>query len=350
MWVNINELLIRAQEMRASDLHVSVNSPPVYRIDGELIKDGDVLTPADLEGMARTMLTERQWETFQDAGEIDFSYSIHGVGRYRVNVYRQRGCVSIAARTVPNAIPSCDELGLPKAIRAFTEKPHGLVLVTGPTGSGKSTTLAALIDLINQTQRKHIITLEDPIEYLHKHRMSVVDQREIGLDTKGFAPALRAALRQDPDVILVGEMRDLETISTAITAAETGHLVFATLHTSDAVQTIDRIVDVFPSGQQTQVRIQLASVLQGVVSQRLHKSLAGKGRVASFEILVNTPAVANLIRMEKSHQIPSMMQTGRQFGMQTMEMSIKELIHQKKVSESVLRQWRADGVEVLTLG
>lgn len=347
--MNVNDLLIRAQELQASDMHISVNSAPVYRIDGDLMTEGPIMTPSDVEMMVRAILTDVQWNNFHEAGEIDFSYSIHGVGRYRVNAYRQRGCISIAARMVPNRIPSCDDLELPPTIRAFTNKPHGLVLVTGPTGSGKSTTLAALIDLINQSQGKHIITLEDPIEYLHRHRMSVVDQREIGLDTKGFAPALRAALRQDPDVILVGEMRDLETISTAITSAETGHLVFATLHTSDAVQTIDRIIDVFPSNQQPQVRIQLAAVLQGVISQRLHKSAVGKGRVASFEILVNTPAVANLIRTEKNHQIMSVMQTGRQYGMQTMEMSLRELVQHKRISDSALQLWRG-GIGAMSFG
>ncbi|GGJ09503.1 twitching motility protein PilT [Alicyclobacillus cellulosilyticus] len=337
-------LLVRAKERGASDLHISVNSPPVFRIHGELIPEGEPLAPKDTEEMARTLMTDAQWDAFLAAGEIDFSYSLHGVSRYRVNVFRQRGSVSIAARVIPNRVPQFAELGLPDVVLSFTEKPHGLVLVTGPTGSGKSTTLAALIEHINQTQRKHIITLEDPIEYLHHHRMSIVDQREIGQDTRGFGPALRAALRQDPDVILVGEMRDLETIQTAITAAETGHLVLATLHTSDAVQTVDRIIDVFPAAQQPQVRLQMASVLQGVVTQRLYRRQDGNGRVAAVEVLVNTPAVANLIRTEKTHQIRSMMQTGRSFGMQTMEMHLRELISRGVLPASVLTEYMAHHV------
>jgi twitching motility protein PilT len=324
--MDMRELLTMAKETGASDLHLSVGAPPVLRVDGELVAQGEVLSPDAAERLARSLMTDAQWEAFQAAGEIDFSYSLAGVSRFRVNVYRQRGCVSVAARVVPSRVPKLEELGLPEVLSTFTERPHGLVLVTGPTGSGKSTTLAALIDHINHTQRKHIITLEDPIEYLHRHALSIIDQREIGQDTRGFGPALRAALRQDPDVILVGEMRDLETMQTAITAAETGHLVFATLHTSDAVQTVDRMIDVFPASQQAQVRLQIASVLQGVVSQRLYKRADGTGRVAAVEVLVNTPAVANLIRTEKTHQIRSVMQTGRQAGMQTMEMHVRELV------------------------
>lgn len=336
---NIMELLAGGQQQKASDLHISVASPPVFRIHGELVPQGSPLRPVDTEEMAKSIMTPEQWEKFLEHGELDFSYSIPGVSRFRVNVYRQRGCVSIAARIVPENLPKLADLGLPDVLRTFTEKPHGLVLVTGPTGSGKSTTLAAMIDFINQHHRRHIITLEDPIEYLHKHNLSVIDQREIGLDTHGFSFALRAALRQDPDVILVGEMRDLETISTAITAAETGHLVFATLHTSDAAQTIDRIIDVFPPSQQPQVRIQLSSVLQGIVSQRLFRTPNGNGRVAAVEVLVSTPAVSNLIRTEKTHQLRSVLQTGKAFGMQSMEMHIRELIAAGRLSEAVLRQW-----------
>jgi twitching motility protein PilT len=337
----ILELLTQAFQHKASDIHVSVGTTPMFRIDGELVPYGSPLQPKDTEEMARTLMTDEQWQAFTQAGELDFSFSIPGTSRYRINAYRQRGCVSIAARIVPDAVPNFRDLGMPEVILEFTERPHGLVLVTGPTGSGKSTTLAALIHHMNQTQKKHIITLEDPIEYLHKHNLCIIDQREIGLDSRGFAPALRAALRQDPDVILVGEMRDLETISTAITAAETGHLVLATLHTSDTVQTIDRIVDVFPPGQQPQVRIQLASVLQGVVSQRLFKAANGKGRVAAVEVLVNTPAVANLIRTEKVHQIRSILQTGRAQGMQTMEMHIRELVTSGRISDSAFKAWSA---------
>ncbi|MCL6517746.1 type IV pilus twitching motility protein PilT, partial [Alicyclobacillus sp.] len=321
--MDIRALLTLAKERGASDLHLSVGAPPVLRIDGELVAQGDPLSPEVAEALARSLMSDAQWEAFSAAGELDFSFSLAGVSRFRVNVYRQRGCVSVAARLVPSRVPRLDELGLPEVIRSFTERSHGLVLVTGPTGSGKSTTLAAMLDHINRTQRKHIITLEDPIEYLHRHHQSIIDQREIGQDTRGFAPALRAALRQDPDVILVGEMRDLETMQTAITAAETGHLVLATLHTSDAVQTVDRMIDVFPAAQQAQVRLQIASVLQGVVTQRLYKRADGAGRIAAVEILVNTPAVANLIRTEKTHQIRSVMQTGRQAGMQTMDMHVR---------------------------
>ncbi|MCL6636822.1 MAG: type IV pilus twitching motility protein PilT [Alicyclobacillus sp.] len=323
---DIRALLIRARETGASDLHLSVNAPPVLRVHGELLAEGEPLRPEETEAMGRTLTDERQWQVFCERGEIDFSYSIPGVSRYRINLYRQRGCVSLAVRVVPNQVPKLADLGLPDVVRVLAEKPHGLVLVTGPTGSGKSTTLAAVIDHINHTQRKHIITLEDPIEYLHRHHLSIIDQREIGQDSRDFSSALRAALRQDPDVILVGEMRDLETVQTAVTAAETGHLVLATLHTSDAVQTVDRIVDVFPPSQQAQVRLQLASVLQGVVTQRLYRRADGQGRVAAVEVLMNTPAVANLIRTEKTHQIRSVMQTGRAYGMQTLEMHIRELV------------------------
>jgi len=337
--MEIWDLLSLAQSHMASDIHLSVGASPAFRVNGELVFQGPELSSVETESMAREVMTEEQWRTFLQAGEVDFSFSLAGVSRFRMNVYRQRGCVSIAIRLVPATVPNLMDLGLPSALPALTEKSHGLVLVTGPTGSGKSTTLAALIDHINLTSRRHMITLEDPIEYLHKHRLSIIDQREVGLDTSGFAPALRAALRQDPDVILIGEMRDLETISTAITAAETGHLVFATLHTSDAVQTVDRIIDVFPTGQQAQIRVQLAMVLQGIVSQRLFKSLDEQARVAAFEVLINTPAVANLIRNQKVHQIRSVMQTGKAYGMQTMEMHLKELTASGRISPTAMRQW-----------
>ncbi|MBE3555427.1 MAG: PilT/PilU family type 4a pilus ATPase, partial [Thermicanus sp.] len=277
------------------------------------------------------------------AGEVDLSYSLPGISRYRVNVYRQRGGVSIAARVIPSHIPSLGELQMPKVLREVAEKPHGLFLVTGPTGSGKSTTLAAMINYINETQAKHIVTLEDPIEYLHPHKRSIVDQREIGNDTMSFASGLRASLRQDPDVILVGEMRDLETISTAITAAETGHLVLATLHTNDAAQTVDRIIDVFPAEQQGQIRLQVAEVLIGILSIRLLPLAKGKGRVAATEILINTPAAANLIRQNKSHQLRSLMQTGRALGMHTMEMHIRELLATQIISPAVAGLYLTEG-------
>jgi twitching motility protein PilT len=326
-------------------LHITVGAPPVLRIHGELRNVGNArLMPEDTERIINTLLTDDQREFLKQHGQIDFSYSLPGVSRFRMNAYRQRGTFSLAVRYVPVEIPDLSSLNLPVAITKFTERGQGLVLVTGPTGSGKSTTLAALIDLINRTQRKHIITLEDPIEYLHRHQKSLIDQREIGLDAHSFSDALRAALRQDPDVIMVGEMRDLETIATAITAAETGHLVLATLHTPDAPQTIDRIIDVFPSGQQAQIRVQLASVLVGIISQRLIPKADGSGRVVAAEVLVNTPAVANLIRSEKVHQITSIMQTGRAYGMQTMESQIKELIAQGIIKDQALQQWTSEWI------
>lgn len=323
----IDNLLRAAFELKASDLHLTVGVQPIMRINGELKKYGkDVLKPDDTEGMARAIIPEQMWETFKEKGELDFSYGIPGISRFRVNTYHQRGCISMAIRVVPTKIPTIDELELPAVLRKICEKPQGLVLVTGPTGSGKSTTLAAMIQYMNETMRKHIITLEDPIEYLHKHGNSIIDQREVGFDTRNFANGLRAALRQDPDVILVGEMRDLETIQTAITAAETGHLVLGTLHTSSAPATINRIIDVFPPEQQPQIRIQLASVLVSVVSQRLFKGKDKLGRKAATEILINNSAVANLIRNEKIHQIVSIMQTSRAQGMHTLETSIKDLV------------------------
>lgn len=283
--------------------------------------------------MAKAIIPSHFWEQFKEKGELDFSYSLPGVSRFRVNTYFQRGCIAIALRVVPTKIPTIEELQLPNVLRKIAEKPQGLVLVTGPTGSGKSTTLASMIQYMNQTMKKHIITLEDPIEYLHKHGLSIIDQREVGFDTNNFANGLRASLRQDPDVILVGEMRDLETIHTAITAAETGHLVFGTLHTSSAPATINRIIDVFLPSQQAQIRIQLASVLVSVISQRLFQTVDKKGRRAATEILINNAAVANLIRNEKIHQIVNVMQTSRALGMHTLEANIKELVQSGVISK-----------------
>jgi len=322
------DLILRAAfEFKASDIHLTVGVPPIMRINGELKRYGqEALKPADTEEMARAIVPANMWEVFKEKGELDFSYGLPGVSRFRVNTYHQRSCVSMALRIVPSTIPTIEDLNMPETLKKIAEKPQGLLLVTGPTGSGKSTTLAAMINYMNQSMRKHIITLEDPIEYLHKHGQCIIDQREVGFDTKNFANGLRAALRQDPDVILVGEMRDLETIQTAITAAETGHLVLGTLHTSSAPATINRIIDVFPPAQQPQIRIQLATVLVGIISQRLFQTADRQGRRAATEIMINNPAISNLIRNEKNHQIPSIMQTSRAQGMHTLDTSIKELV------------------------
>ncbi|PLR75500.1 type IV pili twitching motility protein PilT [Bacillus sp. V3-13] len=330
----VDALLRAGFELKASDIHITVGVPPVMRINGELKRYGkDSLMPADTEGMAKELIPENMWSHFKEKGELDFSYGIPGVSRFRVNAYLQRSCIAMAVRIVPTAIPSLDELELPEALKRIAAKPHGLILVTGPTGSGKSTTLAAMIHYMNQTMRKHVITLEDPIEYLHKHGGCIIDQREVGFDTNNFANGLRAALRQDPDVILVGEMRDLETIQTAITAAETGHLVLGTLHTSSAAATINRIIDVFPPAQQPQIRIQLATVLVSIISQRLFPTVDKQGRKAATEILINNPAISNLIRNEKIHQINNVMQTSKAQGMHTLESSIYELVQSGRVSK-----------------
>ncbi|MEK8128608.1 type IV pilus twitching motility protein PilT [Paenibacillus filicis] len=327
------DLMKLASERKASDIHITVGSPAKLRIHGTLVSAGaQPVTPEQSRSMAREMMSEESFNRFMEKGDTDLSYEIDGVSRYRVNAFHQKGNVSLTIRLIPSRIPPMEELGLPPMALDFAKKPQGLVLVTGPTGSGKSTTLAAIIDYINRSRSDHIITLEDPIEFVHAHKSSIVNQREVGVDTDSFATGLRAALRQDPDVILVGEMRDLETISTAITAAETGHLVFATLHTADAPQTIDRIIDVFPADSQQQIRVQLASVLLGVMAQRLLPRADGQGRIAAIEVLVNTPAVANLIRSEKVHQLRSTMQTGRAQGMVTMEMVLRELVQQRIVS------------------
>ncbi|AOV07598.1 type IV pilus twitching motility protein PilT [Sporosarcina ureilytica] len=323
----MTNLFKNAYEKSASDLHLSFGIPAVYRIDGTLQSlDDKTYTSEQLKEMVEGIIPENKKEDFQEKGEVDFNFSLKDLCRFRVNAFHQRGEVSIAARLVSSSIPTIGALSMPNILYDLAEKPQGLILVTGPTGSGKSTTLAAMIDYVNKRYAKHIITLEDPIEYTHTHHKSIVNQREVGADTQSFANGLRAALRQDPDIILVGEMRDLETISTAITAAETGHLVLATLHTSSAITTIDRIIDVFPPHQQSQVRIQLANVLQGVISQRLFVRKDGRGRIAATEVLVQVPAVANLIRSEKVHQIQNIMQTSRRVGMHTLETSIQQLI------------------------
>lgn len=340
MTLTIHELLQHAYDEKASDLHVTTGIPPVYRVNGQLKQYGDVIVTEEMvTQMVRDILPSYKVEEYEDKGETDFNYSLEGLCRFRVNAFHQRNASAIAARLISNKIPTIESLNLPRVLYELAEKPQGLILVTGPTGSGKSTTLAAMIDYINENKSKHIITLEDPIEYIHTHKKSVVNQREIGVDTGSFANGLRASLRQDPDIILVGEMRDLETISTAITAAETGHLVFATLHTSSAPTTIDRIIDVFPPHQQGQIRIQLANVLQGIISQRLFIRKDKAGRVAATEILVSIPAVTNLIRNEKIYQIPSVMQTNRALGMHTLETSIQALVSSGKVSLEEVRPY-----------
>lgn len=340
----IDKVLTEARRLNVSDIHMTTGIPPVFRMHGTLKRYGDVnLTPEMTKDIAQALMPELLWNQFLDKGEMDYSYSLSGVARFRVNSFHQRGSVSHAFRTIPTEIPTIDELNMPKTLTALAETHQGLILVTGPTGSGKSTTLAAMIRHINENMTKHIITLEDPIEYLHRHGSSIIDQREIGFDTDSFSNGLRAALRQDPDVILVGEMRDLETIATAITAAETGHLVMATLHTSSAASTIERIIDVFPSGQQAQVRTQLAGILKAVVSQRLLPTADGKGRVAATEILINNPAVSNLIRTEKVHQIPNVILTNRAFGMHMMVSSVQELLAKGKISRQTAQPFLEGG-------
>lgn len=329
---DLDEILIQSVKVRASDIHLTTGRPPSYRIDGVLAPiEGERLTPQMLEDILMPLMDVRHREELQNNGQTDFAYAISGVGRFRVNVFKQRGTLASVMRSLPFNIPEPEDLGIPAEVVEMTTRKRGLVLVTGPTGSGKTTTLASLIHVINRNYPYHIITLEDPIEYLHRHDKSVVNQREIGSDSTSYAQALRAALREDPDVILVGEMRDLETISTAITAAETGHLVFSTLHTIGADKTIDRIIDVFPPNQQQQIRIQLASVLECVVSQQLLKKADGSGRVAALEILFANNAVRNLIRESKTYQISSVMQTNRRAGMQTMDDALYDLYMRKLI-------------------
>lgn len=324
--MTIEELLITAKENKASDVHITVGLPPKMRINGRLVDmDYPRLLPPDTEAVISTMMSDKRLQQFEELGEIDFSYSIPQIGRYRVNVFHQRGSMAASIRLVSTKIPLPEELGIPKSVVDLYQKKRGLVLVTGPTGSGKSTTLASIIDKINSMREVHVITLEDPIEYLHNHKKAMVNQREVGLDTHSYSNALRAALREDPDVILVGEMRDLETISTAITAAETGHLVLSTLHTIGAASTIDRIVDVFPPHQQQQIRVQLSMVLESVISQQLIPTADKKSRVAAFEVMHSTPAIKNLIREAKSPQINSTIQTSKKLGMQTMDDAIFDL-------------------------
>lgn len=333
-----NNLLEVSSRHEASDLILTVGAPPTMRVNDDLVAIGGTkLEQNDCEALLYQMLHPDLAAKFERRGEIDFAYSIPGVGRYRVNGFRQRGSVAIVARVIPPRIKTISELGLPDVVTSLARRPNGIILVTGPTGSGKTTTLAAMIDLINTERACHIVTLEDPIEYLHRHKRSIINQREIGKDTRTFTSGLRSALRENPDVILVGEMRDLETIAIAMTAAETGHLVLATLHTSDAAQTVDRVIDVFPPHQQDQIRIQLAATLQGILAQTLVLKRDGTARVAAFEILIATPAIRNLIREGKTYQIPTQIQTGGRFGMRTMEASLRELVSSGAISEDQYR-------------
>ncbi|MBL0890214.1 MAG: type IV pilus twitching motility protein PilT [Gemmatimonadaceae bacterium] len=332
--VSLRTLLDEMIERGASDLHISAGDRPKLRVDGDIVPSlvEQVLTPRDTLQLAYSVLTENQKKRFEMEDELDFSFGIANLSRFRGNVFKQRGCVSMVIRCIPFQIKTFAELQLPSVIAGFAERPRGLVLVTGPTGSGKSTTLAAMIDKINSERRGHIITVEDPIEFIHRHRNCIINQREVGADTKSFASALKYALREDPDVILIGEMRDLETIQAALTIAETGHLVFATLHTNSAAEAINRIIDVFPSHQQSQVRAQLAFVLEGIITQVLLPKLTGRGRAMAAEILVVTPAIRALIRDDKVHQIYSLMQSGKKFGMQTMNDALYQLYVTRQVS------------------
>jgi twitching motility protein PilT len=330
------EVLLQVMERKASDLHLTAGSPPMIRQHGRLqALDYPSLTPQMTREVIYSILTNDQRQRLETDWQIDIAYSIPGRARFRVNAYFQRAALSAAFRLIPQDMPKLGSLGVPPVLEELTKKPRGFVLVTGPTGSGKSTTLAAMLDLINDTRQEHILTIEDPIEFLHKHKQCVVNQRELGADAQSFSLGLKAALRQDPDVILVGEMRDLETISTALTAAETGHLVFATLHTQDTAQTVDRIVDVFPPDQQQQVRVQLSVALQGIVTQQLLPRADGQGRVVACEVLMPTPAVRNLIREGKTHQIYSALQTGGQFGMQTMDAALAQLVREHKITREL---------------
>lgn len=331
--IAIEELLEVAANNNASDVHITVGVPPKMRVNGNLVDmDYPRLLPDDAENIIVSILDKRHKEIFDEKGEVDFSISVPQIGRYRVNIFKQRGSMAAALRVVGTEIPNPDSLGVPKAVQDLHRRKRGLVLVTGPTGSGKSTTLASIIDLVNTNTSSHIITLEDPIEYMHRHKMAMINQREVGLDTLSYNNALRAALREDPDVILVGEMRDFETISIAVTAAETGHLVFSTLHTIGAAATIDRIIDVFPTHQQQQIRVQLSMVLEAVISQQLIPTADGRRRVAAFEVMITNPAIKNLIREGKTYQIQSMIQTNKKIGMQTMDDALYDLYRRGEIT------------------
>jgi twitching motility protein PilT len=332
--IELQKLLEMVIEKKASDLHVTTGSPPVFRIDGKIVSfDTTVLTAPDTKRICYSVLTDAQRHMFEEESELDFSFGIKGLSRFRGNIYLQRGAVAGAFRAISFDILNFSELGIPPIVNELIKKPKGLVLVTGPTGTGKSTTLAAMIDKINNERSDHIITIEDPIEYLHRHKKCIVDQREVNSDTKSFSAALRHILRQDPDIILIGEMRDLETIQAALTTAETGHLTFATLHTNSCVETINRIIDVFPPHQQQQIRTQLSFVLEGVLAQQLLPKAAGKGRVLAMEVMLPNPAIRNLIREDKLQQVYSAMQVGQtKFGMQTMNQALLSLLERRLIT------------------
>jgi twitching motility protein PilT len=351
MSVNLRALLDEMIEREASDLHVTAGERPKLRIDGDMTDSSvpDVLTPKDTLQLAYSVLTENQKKRFETEDELDFSFGIQNLARFRGNVFKQRGCVAVVIRMIPFNVRTFQELRLPPVIARLAERPRGLILVTGPTGSGKSTTLAAVIDKINKERKGHIITVEDPIEFIHRHQQCIVNQREVGTDTRSFANALKYCLREDPDVILVGEMRDLETIAAALTIAETGHLALATLHTNSAAESINRIIDVFPHNQQSQVRAQLAFVLEGVVTQVLLPKAKGRGRVMAAEIMVATPAIRALIRDEKIHQIYSAMQSGKKFGMQTMNDALYQLYVAREVNEDECLRVSSDPNEFLRM-
>jgi twitching motility protein PilT len=339
--LSLSDLLKKLIEMGGSDLHLTTNTPPQVRVDGSLrpLEGYKTLTSADTKQLAYSVLTDAQKHRFEEALELDFSFGVRGLSRFRANLFNQRGAVGAVFRAIPYEIRTFEALGLPAVVSKLCDKPRGLILVTGPTGSGKSTTLAAMLDKINRERHEHIVTIEDPIEFLHNHKSCLVNQREVGSDTKGFADALRTALRQDPDVVLIGEMRDLETIESALRIAETGHLTFATLHTNTAASTINRIIDVFPSNQQAQIRAQLSLVLEGILCQSLLPRADGRGRVAALEIMVPNPAIRNLIREDKIHQIYSMMQTGQdKYGMQTFNQALATLYHKRMITLDVAMQ------------
>ena len=347
--LSLSELLRKLSELRGSDLHLTTGSAPQVRVDGHLSPlDGyRLLTAADTKQLAYSVLTDAQKHRFEENLELDFSFGVKGLSRFRANLFNQRGAVGCVFRAIPYEIKAFEDLGLPPVVKTLCDKPRGLILVTGPTGSGKSTTLAAMVDKINRDRREHILTIEDPIEFLHNHKSCLVNQREINADTHGFAQALRAALRQDPDVVLVGEMRDLETIESALRIAETGHLTLATLHTNSAVSTINRIIDVFPSDQQAQIRAQLSLVLEGIMSQALLPRAEQNGRVMGLEILIPNAAIRNLIREDKVHQIYSMMQTGQdKYGMQTFNQALATLYHKRQITMETALQ-RSSNVDEL---